>query len=94
MLEAQGLEFETSTLAADDVLAKVEAGETEVVVLDGDMPQAFETASRIAAEHADVRVIVCSLDDTTMVVFPGQGAAAYETPLDPPRLAAAIREQR
>ena len=90
MLQAQGVEFETSE---GDVVSKVAAGETDVVVLDRGMPEALETAARIAAEHDDVRVIVCSLDDTSMLVFPGHGAPAYDAPLDPPRLAAAIREQ-
>jgi DNA-binding NarL/FixJ family response regulator len=92
MLESQGLNLETSTVAEEDLLAKVSAGTTEVVVLDSGIPHALETAARITAEHTDVRVIVCSLDDTTMMVFSGQGAAPYEAPLDPPRLAAAVRE--
>jgi DNA-binding NarL/FixJ family response regulator len=91
LLDAEGLEFVLSGLTARGVLAKVAEGETEVVVLDREMPQARGTAERIAAEHAGVRVIVCSLDDTTMSVYPGRGGEAYEAPLDPPRLAAAIR---
>jgi 8-oxo-dGTP pyrophosphatase MutT (NUDIX family) len=38
-------------------------------------------------------VIVCSLDETTMLVYPGGRAEPFEAPLDPPRLAAAIRER-
>jgi len=94
MLEAQSLNLETSTVAAEDVPARLAAGGTEVVVLDSGMSQARETAARIAAEHADVRVIICSLDDTTMLVYPGHGEAPYEAPLDPARLAAAIRKPR
>lgn len=90
MLDAEGLEFELSGLAAGDVLARVAAGETEVVVLDREMPEVLGTAARITAEHTEVLVIVCSLDETTMSVYPG-GGAAYEAPLDPLRLAAAIR---
>ena len=94
MLASQGLHLETSTVAEEDVLAKVSAGTTEVVVLESSMPHALETAARIADEHKHLRVIVCSLDDTTMLVFPGQGATPYEARLDPPKLAAAIREKR
>lgn len=89
MLKSQGLDLQTSTVAEEDVLAKVSGA--EVVVLDSRLPHALEKAARITAD-ADVRVIVCSLDDTTMVVFPGPGVAPYEAPLDPTRLAAAVRE--
>lgn len=92
LLEAEGVDFETAGPTTKDVLAKVVAGETEVVVLDRDTPYAPGAAARIAAEHEDVRVIVCSLDATTMSVYPGHRRAAYEAPLD--RLAAAIREPR
>jgi len=91
ILKSQGLDLQTSTVAEEDVLAKVSGGTTEVVVLDSRLPHALEKAARITAD-ADVRVIVCSLDDTTMVVFPGPGVAPYEAPLDPTRLAAAVRE--
>ena len=91
MLKSQGLDLQTSTVTEEDALARVSAGKAEVVVLDSRLPHALEKAARITAD-ADVRVIVCSLDDTTMVVFPGQGAAPYEATLDPTRLAAALRE--
>jgi DNA-binding NarL/FixJ family response regulator len=93
MLEAQGLDLQTTTIAAGDDFSDAIPDETEVVVLDRSMPRVLETAARIAADHADMRVIVCSLDDTTMLVYPRHGAAPYEAPLDPSRLAAAIRER-
>ncbi len=92
MLEAQGLDLQTTAVAPDDELSYVTAGETEVVVVDRGLPRALETAARIATEHEDVRVIVCSLDSTKMLVYPGHGAPPYEATLDPARLAAAIRE--
>ena len=94
MLDAEGLEFETNGSTARELIERVVEGETEVVVLDRQMPHALAAAEQILAEHAEVRVIVCSLDGTTMSVFPGRGADAYESPLDGPRLAAAIRKQR
>ena len=94
MLDAEGLDFETSGRSAEDVLARLSAGDADVVVLDRHMPQALSTAARIAADHDEVLVIVCSLDDTTMLVFPGGGEPAYEAPLDPPRLAAAIKDRQ
>jgi DNA-binding NarL/FixJ family response regulator len=94
MLDAEGVEFETSGPTAGDVLASVVPGETEVVVLDREMPDAVTAAARLAAEHPEVRVIVCSLDDTTMWVYPGDIGAAYGAPLDPPRLAAVIGGRR
>jgi len=94
MIEAQGLGLTTRTLPVQEIASGVSEGGTRVVVLDGGMPDARETALRIGVEHADIRVIVCSLDDTTMLVFPGRGEAPYEAPLDPPRLAAAIGERR
>ncbi len=93
MLDDEGLEFELSGLTAGDVLAKVAAGETEVVVLDREMPHALGTAARIAAEHAEVRVIVCSLDDTTMSVYPGRAARRTRPRSTRRRLAAAIQER-
>ena len=92
MLESQGLDLEATTIVDGGDDASYVTSETEVVVLDRAMPSSPEIAARIAAGHPDVRVIVCSLDETTMLVYPGGGAAPYEAPLDPPRLAAAIRE--
>jgi DNA-binding NarL/FixJ family response regulator len=92
MLESQGLDLRTVTLTADD-LSHVIAAETKAVVLDRGLPDALETAERVAAQFPDVRVIVCSLDTTTMLVYPGHGAQPYESSLDPTRLAAAIRER-
>ena len=94
MLDAEGLEFETTGVAERELLATVADEETEVVVLDREMPQALRAAAQVAAERPDVRVILCSLDDTTMSVYPEHGGAPYEAPLDAPRLAAAIRERR
>lgn len=94
MLETQGLGLQTRAVESGDDLSYVTPGETQVVVLDRGMPDAEQTAARIAAEHPEVRVIVCSLDDTTMLVYPGSDAPPYEAPLDLPRLAAAIREDR
>ena len=88
MLDTEGLEFETAG-ATDGLLAT----DAEVVVLDRELPQARDTAAQVAAERPDVRVILCSLDDTTMSVYPEHGGAPYEAPLDAPRLAAAIRER-
>ena len=79
---------------ADEVLARVVEGETEVVVLDRRMPEGPTAVARIAAEHPDVKVIVCSLDESTMSVFPAHGAAAYESPLNAERLAAAMENVR
>ena len=94
MLESQGLDLQTTTIVdSDDDISYVTPGETEVVLLDRGMPRSLETAARIAARHPDVRVIVCSLNETTMLVYPGGGAEPFEAPLDPPRLAAAIRER-
>jgi DNA-binding NarL/FixJ family response regulator len=93
LLRAEGLDFETCRPTAGGLIADVVARRPDVVVLDRQMPQAFETAERIAAAHPRVRVVVCSLDDTVMSVFPPDGADAYESPLDAPRLAAAIRER-
>jgi len=92
MLDAEGLAFETARPTAGELLARVAEGETDVVVLDRKMRHALGAAATIAAEHSHVRVIVCSLDDTMMSVFPEQGGPAYEAPLDPPRLASAIRK--
>ena len=92
MLESQGLDLQTTTIASGEDLAIPD--ETEVVLFDRGMPEALETAAQLAADRADVRVIVCSLDDTTMLVYPGHGAAPYEAPLDPRRLAETIREPR
>jgi DNA-binding NarL/FixJ family response regulator len=93
MLESEGLDLRTTTIAEGDDVSYVTPGETEVVLLDRGMPHSLETAAHIAAQHPDVRVIVCSLDETTMLVYPGGGAEPFETVLDPPRLAAAIRER-
>lgn len=87
MLDTEGLEFERAG-AAESL-----ATDTEVVVLDRELPQALEAAAQVAAERPDVRVILCSLDDTTMSVYPEHGGAPYEAPLDASRLAAAIRER-
>ena len=92
MLESEGLDLRTTTIVDGEDISYVKPGETEVVVLDRNMPRSLETAALIAAEHPDVRVIVCSLDETTMLVYPGGGAPPFEAPLDPPRLAAAIRD--
>lgn len=89
MLDTEGLEFETAGVAASGLLA----ADAEVVVLDRELPQALDTAAQVAAERPDVRVILCSLDDTTMSVYPEHGGTPYEAPLDAPRLAAAIRER-
>lgn len=93
MLEAEGLDLQTTTIVDGDDISYVTPGETEVVVLDRNMPRSLETAAQIAARHPEVRVIVCSLDETTMLVYPGGGAPPFEAQLDPPRLAAAIRER-
>ena len=94
MLESQGLDLQTTTIVdGDDDISYVTPGETEVVLLDRGLPRSLETAAQIAARHPDVRVIVCSLDETTMLVYPGSGAEPFEAPLDPQRLAAAIRER-
>jgi DNA-binding NarL/FixJ family response regulator len=94
MLESQGLDLQTTTIVGGgDNVSYVTPGETEVVLLDRGLPHSLETAAQIAARHPDVRVIVCSLDETTMLVYPGGRAEPFEAPLDPPRLAAAIRER-
>lgn len=89
MLDTEGLAFE----AAGELSASVADAETEVVVLDRQMPRALDAAAQVTAQRPDVRVILCSLDDTTMSVFPEHGGTPYEAPLDAPRLAAAIRER-
>jgi DNA-binding NarL/FixJ family response regulator len=94
MLESEGLDLQTTTIVDGDDISYVTPGETKVVVLDRGMPRSLEIAAQIAAQHPDVRVIVCSLDETTMLVYPGGGAPPSEAPLDPSRLAAAIRERR
>jgi len=94
MLESAGLDLRTTTIVdGDDDISYVTPGETEVVLLDRGMPRSLETAAQIAAEHPDVRVIVCSLDETTMLVYPMGGAPPFEAPLEPARLAAAVRER-
>jgi hypothetical protein len=94
MLETHGLNLEFVTVASDDVFERMAEGDVDVVFVDRSLGNAVETAAGFSAEHAEVRVIVCSLDDTTMLVFPGSGETPYEAPLSPSALAAALRERR
>jgi DNA-binding NarL/FixJ family response regulator len=90
-LDAEDFEIETDHATLDEVLQRLTRDETDVVVLDLELEHAIVAAERIAAEHPSVKVIVCSLDEPTMRVFPAWGSAPYEAPLDPDLLAAAVR---
>jgi hypothetical protein len=93
MLEAEGIAVAATGLDTRELVAKVDAGEADVVIVDRQASQSEPAAERIAAERPDVRVIACSLDETTMLVYPSNGGPPHVAPLDPPRLASAVRER-
>jgi DNA-binding NarL/FixJ family response regulator len=90
-LSAEGFELDSDDAPIDDVLDALALDAPDVVVLDLETDDALAAAERIASEHPSVKVIVCSLDEPTMRVFPAWGGAPYEARLDPDRLAAAVR---
>jgi DNA-binding NarL/FixJ family response regulator len=90
-LDAEGFEIDTDHSTLDDVLQHLSEDGPDVVILDLETERAIFAAERIAAEHPPIKVIVCSLDEPTMRVFPAWGGAPYEAPLDPDLLAAAVR---
>lgn len=90
-LAAEGIEIETNEAPLEDVLERLSPDEPDVVILDLDVEHAIAAAERIAIEHPQVKVIVCSLDEPRMRVFPAWGGRPYEAPLDPDRLATAVR---
>ena len=90
-LIAEGFEIDVNGSSLDEVLERLDDEEPDAVVLDMELDDAAGWATRIAAEHPAVKVIVCSLDEPRMRVFLPWGGGAYEAPLDPDRLATAVR---
>jgi DNA-binding NarL/FixJ family response regulator len=90
-LDAEGFSVVTNGATADEVLESLEYDEADVVVLDRQMPDVAGATERIGEEHPDIKVILCSLDEPTMRVFPAWGGASYEWPLDADRLVLAVR---
>ena len=90
-LAVEGFDIQTYESALDDVIERVSIDEPDVVILDVESEHANAAFERIAAAHLGVKVIICSLDEPNMPVFPAWGGMPYDSPLDPDRLAAAVR---
>jgi DNA-binding NarL/FixJ family response regulator len=92
-LDDEGFTVVTNGATANEVLESLDDGEADVdvVVLDRHMPGVAGATERIGREHPDVKVILCSLDEPTMHVFPAWGGVSYESPLDADRLVLAVR---
>lgn len=90
-LRERGFEVVAEKEAADGIIDRLTSVRPDVVVLDLDTDSARGLAARITSDFPSIKVVICSVEEPTMWVFPPFHHGEYYTSaLSPALLAEAI----
>jgi DNA-binding NarL/FixJ family response regulator len=93
VLEDEGFEVVSEQPASDGLLDVLQRIEPDVVIIDLDAGKSRELAFRVARDFPAVKVVACSSDRPSMLVFPaGEAGRSYRVGLSPSQLVEVLRD--